>query len=158
MKYLKIAVLISLINAVFFGAFLYFIKNQNSAISPSANQMLLKNTDGSSVQTSTPGNTHNTSTKTLNTSNPNLPAPASGGSGTSANNTGVAPAPAPTPDPLAGHCIVTIKGQKYDVTDFKNTHSGGDIFVCGTDMTNTFFGQHNQRLLDGSVMQNLKVQ
>jgi cytochrome b involved in lipid metabolism len=45
-------------------------------------------------------------------------------------------------------CIVTIDGAKYDVTDFKNIHSGGDIFTCGTDMSNIFWGQHSQRELN----------
>jgi cytochrome b involved in lipid metabolism len=53
-------------------------------------------------------------------------------------------------------CIVTIKGAQYDVTALRKTHSGGDVFVCNTDMTNTFFSQHNQRFLD-TVMQAFKV-
>jgi len=39
-------------------------------------------------------------------------------------------------------CIVTIKGSKYDVTKLRNTHSGGDIFICNTDMTASFNSQH----------------
>lgn len=44
-------------------------------------------------------------------------------------------------------CIVTIDGAKYDVTNFKNMHSGGDIFSCGSDMSSLFWGQHGQRQL-----------
>ncbi len=45
-------------------------------------------------------------------------------------------------DPLAGKCIVYISGVRLDVTDFRNRHGGGDIFQCGTDMTDIFKGQH----------------
>ncbi len=61
-------------------------------------------------------------------------------------------APAPAQD---NRCIVTIQGKRYDVTQLRTTHSGGDIFACGTDMTNTFFGQHNQSLLDTTMQQYL---
>lgn len=52
------------------------------------------------------------------------------------------PKPTPTTDPLAGKCIIYISGTRYDVTDFRNIHSGGDIFQCGTDMTDIFRNQH----------------
>jgi hypothetical protein len=32
-------------------------------------------------------------------------------------------------------------------------HSGGDIFVCASDMTGVFFSQHNQALLDTTMRQ-----
>lgn len=51
----------------------------------------------------------------------------------------------------SGKCIVTISGSQYDVTKLRSTHSGGDIFVCGTDMTNSFFSQHNSRLLNNQM-------
>lgn len=54
-------------------------------------------------------------------------------------------APPPPPD---NRCIVTIKGLKYDVTRLRSSHSGGDVFNCGTDMTSTFFSQHDQKMLD----------
>ncbi len=63
-----------------------------------------------------------------------------------------APAPAPKPD---NRCIVTIQGKRYDVTQLRLTHSGGDVFVCGTDMTTTFFSQHDQQLLDTTMRQYL---
>lgn len=43
-------------------------------------------------------------------------------------------------------CIITIQGNKYDVTDFRKIHPGGDIFVCGSDMTETFVNQHGMDL------------
>ena len=49
----------------------------------------------------------------------------------------------------AGRCIITVFGQQYDVTDLQYTHSGGDVFDCGTDMTSVFQSQHgnNTRLI-----------
>lgn len=49
---------------------------------------------------------------------------------------------------ISNTCIITINNQKYDVTQFKNQHSGGDIFNCGTDMTTIFNGKHSQRELN----------
>lgn len=74
----------------------------------------------------------------------------SGNSNTSITNTNS------NTNTVSNACIVTIEGQKYDVTTLRRTHSGGDVFVCNTDMTNTFFSQHNQRFLD-TVMQAFKV-
>ena len=48
----------------------------------------------------------------------------------------------PTVDPLAGKCIIVISGTRYDMTDFRNLHSGGDIFQCGSDMTAIFNDRH----------------
>ena len=39
-------------------------------------------------------------------------------------------------------CIVTINGSRYNVQSLKNTHSGGNIFTCGKDMTATFKSFH----------------
>lgn len=42
----------------------------------------------------------------------------------------------------SGLCLVTISGQKYDVTKLASTHSGGNIFKCGTDMTAIYNVEH----------------
>lgn len=39
-------------------------------------------------------------------------------------------------------CIVTLFGKQYDVSRLRSTHSGGDIFTCGTDMTSVYQGKH----------------
>jgi len=57
-----------------------------------------------------------------------------------------------TPSPQVAGCIVTINAQLYDVTSLKKTHSGGDIFKCGTDMSSIFFNQHDQSLLDRQMV------
>jgi len=50
----------------------------------------------------------------------------------------------PTTD---NRCIITISNQRYDVTEFRNSHPGGNIFRCGNDMTRDFFGQHGNTQL-----------
>ncbi|MCA9375056.1 hypothetical protein KC622_01855 [Candidatus Dojkabacteria bacterium] len=59
----------------------------------------------------------------------------------------------PVTDPNS--CIITIQGHQYDVTQLRRTHSGGDIFICGTDMTQTFFSMHNSQLLNGQMQRYL---
>jgi hypothetical protein len=44
-------------------------------------------------------------------------------------------------------CIITVNGNRYDVTNFRDQHSGGNVFVCGTDMTSIFFSQHGSGTL-----------
>lgn len=43
-------------------------------------------------------------------------------------------------------CIITIDGQKYDVESLRSMHTGGDIFVCGTDMSAAFHRKHDDNL------------
>ncbi|PIY68983.1 hypothetical protein COY90_03045 [Candidatus Roizmanbacteria bacterium CG_4_10_14_0_8_um_filter_39_9] len=43
-------------------------------------------------------------------------------------------------------CIITLSGNQYDVTSLKTSHSGGDIFTCGTDMTAVYQGKHGSNL------------
>jgi hypothetical protein len=52
-----------------------------------------------------------------------------------------------TAQTTSGSCLITVDGQKYDVTIFRNQHSGGDVFNCGTDMSTVFHDKHNQRYL-----------
>ena len=49
---------------------------------------------------------------------------------------------------ITNKCIITVDDVSYDVTSFKNMHSGGDIFKCGQDMTSDFWGQHGQKQLN----------
>ncbi|MFA6017175.1 MAG: hypothetical protein WC744_03750 [Patescibacteria group bacterium] len=39
-------------------------------------------------------------------------------------------------------CIVTIFGIQYDVTSLQTNHTGGNVFVCGMDMTAVYQSQH----------------
>lgn len=56
--------------------------------------------------------------------------------------------PTPTVDVLAGKCLIYISGIRYDMTDFRKIHGGGDIFQCGTDMTAIFNDQHPASYID----------
>ena len=132
MKFLKIAALISLINLLFFAGFLFVVKMQNTSSVPATKSETVKN---------------------IATTTENLPVETAPPSIPNKN-----PALEPVAPVVSNRCIITVEGQKYDVTDFRSLHSGGDIFVCGTDMTSTFFGQHNMKILLGTVMQNMKVQ
>lgn len=50
----------------------------------------------------------------------------------------------------SGNCVITLFGQKYDVTALRQTHSGGDVFKCGTDMTTIYQKKHGSNV---SMMQ-----
>ncbi len=54
----------------------------------------------------------------------------------------------PTPQPVVSGCIVILDGAQYNVNTLKNTHSGGDIFSCGTDMSSTFWSKHGQSIFN----------
>ena len=43
-------------------------------------------------------------------------------------------------------CIITILGEQYDVTKLQRSHSGGNVFECGTDMTSVYEGEHGTDL------------
>lgn len=42
----------------------------------------------------------------------------------------------------AAPCIITVFGVQYDVTPLQTSHTGGNVFVCGTDMTTLYQAQH----------------
>jgi len=58
----------------------------------------------------------------------------------------------PTPDT---RCIIVIDGQKYNVTNFQDQHSGGNIFNCGTDMSSDFHNKHPASYLQ--IMSQFKI-
>lgn len=62
--------------------------------------------------------------------------------------------PKATARPTAKPCIVTINGSRYDVTALRKTHSGGNIFVCGTNMTATFQSMHGS---DYNIIKKYKI-
>ncbi len=159
MKYLKIAALFSLINAIFFGLFLYVLYSQNLSL-----KSQLQNASASVPEQAVGAMPE---TATTSPASPATSSPAAGKDEVKSapavqNPIPAAPKPsAPTPSQAppaeSNRCIITISGQRYDVTDFRSQHPGGDIFACGTDMTQTFFGQHDQQLLDSPEMAKLKV-
>jgi cytochrome b involved in lipid metabolism len=50
--------------------------------------------------------------------------------------------------PEAEKCLVTIRGDQYDLTTFASKHPGGNIFKCGEDMTEAFNKKHGQNQLN----------
>jgi len=73
--------------------------------------------------------------------------------GTAAIVTGSSSSSTSGPQASTG-CIITLFGKQYDVTTLQNTHSGGNVFNCGTDMTAVYQGQHGS---DVSRMQKYLV-
>jgi len=57
----------------------------------------------------------------------------------SVSNQTITPSPTPT---SSTDCIITLFGKQYNVTPLITTHSGGNVFKCGTDMTVVYQGQH----------------
>ena len=59
--------------------------------------------------------------------------------------------PTPTKSPSlatnnTNRCIVTLFAKQYDVTALRTTHSGGDIFKCGTDMSSAYQSKHGTNM------------
>lgn len=54
--------------------------------------------------------------------------------------------PTSIPTTNSSSCIVTVFGKQYDVTTLRSTHTGGDVFTCGTDMTAIYQGRHSTRV------------
>ena len=68
--------------------------------------------------------------------------PASTGTAATSSTVPSTTTTAPSSPAIDTRCIVTVSGNRYDVTVYKTQHSGGDIFKCGTDMTSAFYSQH----------------
>ncbi|MEI8361458.1 MAG: hypothetical protein WCG01_04985 [bacterium] len=46
----------------------------------------------------------------------------------------------------AAQCVITLFGQQYDVTALQTSHSGGNVFVCGTDQTAIYQAKHGTNM------------
>ncbi len=68
------------------------------------------------------------------------------GSQNSINLSGLTTIPVNAPTIPSGACVVTLFGKLFNVTPLQTGHPGGNIFVCGTDMTTTYQGQHGTDL------------
>lgn len=86
------------------------------------------------------GTNQNTTTNQTVTNIPSTNAPT--------NSQPVPQAPTQVPAPQVAQCVVIIDGVNYDVTNFRFSHSGGNIFNCGTDMSSTFWSRHNAGILN----------
>jgi cytoskeletal protein RodZ len=133
-KTLKKIILVNFAVIVCIGLFI-FIKSSGftKIVPPSGSEVITENTDNSTKEAE-----NNSDEKTSGTS---VPASTDTTSASSTFPTSTTTASSsPTVDT---RCIVTVSGNKYDVTVYRTQHSGGDIFKCGTDMTSIFFGQHS---------------
>lgn len=170
MKPLKTIITITMINAMLLVAMVLSagefqaLRNGQFKSVLSSNISSSTNHSGSVViATATPVQRATSTNSTINTSqvagaeSSGIPTGTTGGTdsgGSVVVEPTAAPAMAvePTADP---RCIIAINGVQYNVTEFRNIHSGGNIFTCGTDMTATFFGQHNDATLQR--MQQYKI-
>lgn len=46
----------------------------------------------------------------------------------------------------SNRCIITLWSNQYDVTSLQTSHSGGNVFQCGADMTAVYQSQHGTNL------------
>lgn len=56
-------------------------------------------------------------------------------------NTSISPSQS-TQVAVDNRCLVTLFGKQYDVTSLRSSHPGGNVFVCGTDMSATYQSAH----------------
>lgn len=56
------------------------------------------------------------------------------------------PTPLTAATSVDNRCIITLFGKQYDVTPLQSTHSGGNVFNCGTDMTIVYQQRHGTDL------------
>jgi cytochrome b involved in lipid metabolism len=52
-------------------------------------------------------------------------------------------------------CIIIVNGNKYNVTELRDNHEGGDVFRCDEDMTEIFKKAHGGYL---KMIEKFKVQ
>jgi len=144
MKIIKTLVTLSIINATVVMAVVARRGEQNvvtASPSPSgytrgfSNETLLRSVAPTPSPTATPPTTQKSSIVPDPTATPT-------------------PTPTPSPKQVSG-CIVVIDGVSYNVEPLRSTHSGGDIFECGSDMSAIFWREHNNRILQ--KMQKYKI-
>ena len=132
MKLIKLLVTLSLINAVIVVGIAQYMSRNQATTSPSP----------SIVASPTP------STSPIAT-------PAVSPAPTNKPSSSLLPKPNSSVAPKTVRCIITIDGVSYEITKLRQTHSGGDIFKCGTDMSVLFWKKHDQQILD--MMQQYKI-
>ncbi|TSA45266.1 hypothetical protein D4R52_02805 [bacterium] len=151
MKQFKVLILISLVNFAVFFSIVALKQNSRALVAPLTTAAAVTGSAGEIAQKAAKNISSAPNAPSSSNSSPSPAAPSSSNPPPASTSP-----PAANPPPAADRCIIIIQGSKYDVTDFRKIHTGGDIFQCGTDMTAVFFFQHNQRLLD-TVMQQYRV-
>lgn len=142
MKLLRLAISISLLN---FGFIAFTVYSVNSITAPRQDAQTERGPSASkneNLSSPTPLKTPSTTPKTVT----KTPAKTVDTKKT-ALTTIKTPSPTSPSTPIVNKCIIIIDGNKYDVTDFRSVHKGGDIFKCSTDMTQVFYSQHDKSYL-----------
>lgn len=62
------------------------------------------------------------------------------------NTLGTVNNPGESSSSAATGCIVTVFDKQYDVTPLRKTHTGGDVFTCGTDMSAAYEANHGTKV------------
>lgn len=107
--------------------------SQQEVKSDSADEQATGDTiDGGSVAQNESSNAIGSKTNTGNLqSNNSVLAAAATPQATTANSTGG-----------GGSCVITLFGKQYNITSLLTTHSGGNVFACGTDMSASYQSRH----------------
>ncbi|MFZ2152757.1 MAG: hypothetical protein WAV41_01735 [Microgenomates group bacterium] len=153
MKLIKIAFLIALFNFIMLGAVVMALKKPNVPIStaPIVANFPIPTEVPTVIPTVKP---KPKSRVVANNPDPfaaifSQPQPSQSPNSQPNNPTSAPQTVQPTTAPVVDNrCIITIDGGRYDVTSFRNQHSGGDIFQCGADMSATFHNRHPNSFLN----------
>lgn len=89
-----------------------------------------------------PGNKKTTTARTLTTSLGMTATPAPTKTQSAQRPIALVTIPAAGSQTNANLCIITLFGQQYNVASLRNSHPGGDVFVCGADQTATYQSAH----------------
>ncbi len=54
----------------------------------------------------------------------------------------IAPTPTTVVTNTSNSCVITVFGKNYDVQPLRTSHPGGNVFVCGTDMSAAYQSAH----------------
>ena len=131
MKIIKILITITLINAALvIGIVKFGGATRNVVIEPSTIPSISPIPSASPVATLKPVALVNPSKAPMATTTPTA-----------------TPSPTQTPTVKQSGCVIQIDGVKYEITSLVRTHSGGNVFTCGTDMSAIFWSRHNARIL-----------
>lgn len=148
MKFLRVAISISLLNFVFIALAVYSASSISALRKVTQTEKEISVLQDINLSSPTPTNTPRITT--VNVAKTTTKAPTR-----TASPTIKTPSPTPPSTPVVNRCVIIIDGSKYDVTDFRSIHKGGDIFKCSTDMTQVFYSQHDKPFL--SKIESMRV-
>ena len=128
MKNLKKIISLTILNLLFVTVMVFVLDNVSHGVKTAS-------------LSASPTQESNAASNTQNLNNGNI------GSSQESTLTPTLAAPTVAQKPNNSVCIITIDSQKYDVMQFQNIHSAGNVFNCGTDMTADFYSKHDKSYL-----------